>query len=176
VKQDFARLMLGMLMESSPALPLTFVYVGKAEAPQGKADVLDVKGPAGPGAMAARLFINADTHLPIMLTWTAPAPPSRGGPPGAAGQPPSRDGAPPPSAGQPPPPPGSPAAPAGQARGSQPSPSETRLYFAEYREVGGQQLPFRLRRALGPDTVEETTFDGYRINTKIDPKKFEARK
>jgi hypothetical protein len=176
VKQDFARLMLGMLMESSPALPLTFVYVGKAEAPQGKADVLDVKGPAGPGAMAARLFINADTHLPIMLTWTAPAPPSRRGPPGAAGQPPSRDGAPPLSAGQPPPPPGSPAAPAGQARGSQPSPPETRLYFAEYREVGGQQLPFRLRRALGPDTVEETTFDGYRINTKIDPKKFEARK
>jgi hypothetical protein len=161
VKQDFARLMLGMLMESSPALPLTFTYVGKAEAPQGKADVLDVKGPAGPGAMAARLFIHADTHRPIMLTWTAPAPPSRGGPPAAAGQPPS--------------PPGSPAASAGQGRGSQPSPPETRLYFAEYREVGGQQLPFRLRRALGPDTVEETTFDGYRINTKIDPKKFEAR-
>jgi hypothetical protein len=123
--------------------------------------------------MAARLFINADTHLPIMLTWTAPAPPSRGGPPGAAGQPPSRDGAPPPSAA--PTPPGSPAAPAGQARSSQPSPPETRLYFGEYREVGGQQLPFRLRRALGPDTVEETTFDGYKINTKIDPKKFEAR-
>jgi hypothetical protein len=29
--------------------------------------------------------------------------------------------------------------------------------------------------ALGIDTVE-TTFDGYKINTKIDPKKFEVRK
>ena len=150
VKQDFARLMLGMFTASSPALPLTFTYVGKAEAPQGKADVLDVKGPAGPGALAARLLIHADTHLPIMLTWTAPAPPSRGGPPS---------------------PPGSSAASAGQ-----PSPPESRLYFGDYREVSGLQLPFRLRRALGPDTVEETTFDGYKINVKIDPKKFEVRK
>jgi hypothetical protein len=169
VKQDFARLMLGMSAGSSPALPLTFTYVGKAEAPQGKADVLDVKGPAGPGALAARLFINAETHLPIMLTWTAPAPPSRGGPPGSRGGPPA-------TAGPPPPPPGSPAAPAGQGSGSQPSPPETRLYFGEYREVSGLQLPFRLRRALGPDTVEETTFDGYKINARIDPKKFEVRK
>ena len=38
------------------------------------------------------------------------------------------------------------------------------------------QLPFRLRRALGTDTVEETTFDGFKINTKIDPKKFEVRR
>jgi hypothetical protein len=55
-------------------------------------------------------------------------------------------------------------------------PPETRLYFGEYREVSGLQLPFRLRRALGADTVEETTYDGYKINSKIDPKKFEVRK
>ena len=59
---------------------------------------------------------------------------------------------------------------------SQPSAPESRLYFAEYREISGVQLPFRLRRALGPDTVEETTFDGFKINAKIDPKKFEVRK
>ena len=38
------------------------------------------------------------------------------------------------------------------------------------------QLPFRLRRAVGPETVEETTFDRFRINAKIDPRKFEVRK
>ena len=200
VKQDFARLMLGMLTGSSPVLPLTFSYVGKAEAPQGKAEVLDVKGPAGPGALAARLFVNADSHLPIMLTWIAPpspaasasrgpTPPSRGGMPPAAsaGQPPSPPGSPAASASQgPPSPPGSPAASASQgpppppgspaASAGQPSPPESRLYFGDYREVSGLQLPFRLRRALGPDTVEETTFDGYKINVKIDPKKFEVRK
>ena len=157
VRQDFARLMLGMFAGSSSVYPLTFTYVGKAEAPQGKADVLDVKGPAGPGALAARLFLNDTTHLPIMITWTAPAPPMRGGPP---------PGGPPPAAA-----PGPPAAAA-----SQPSPPESRLYFGDYKEVSGMQLPFRLRRALGAETVEEMTFDGYKINSKIDPKKFEVRK
>ena len=177
IKQDFARLMLGMFAGTSSTYPVTFTYAGKAEAPQGKADVLDVKGPAGPGAFAGRLFVNADTHLPIMITWTAPAPPMRGGPPppSRGGPPPGRDGGPPASASQ-----GREGAPsrgdAPPAAASQPPPPETRLYFGEYRETGGLQLPFRLRRALGPDTVEETTFDGYKINTKIDPKKFEVRK
>ena len=178
VKQDFARLTLGMFAASFGGYPLTFSYVGKAEAPQGKADVLDVKGPAGPGGLAARLFINADTHLPIMITWQAPAPPQRGGPP-RGGSPPSRGDAPPP-----PSPPGPPAATAGQAPpaqaggppAGQPPQPESRLYFGEYRDVSGMQLPFRLRRAVGPDTVEETTFDGFKINAKIDPKKFEVRK
>jgi hypothetical protein len=186
VKQDFARLMLGLFAGTSSACPVTFSYVGKAEAPQGKADVLDVKGPAGPGAFAGRLFINADTHLPIMITWTAPAPSMRGGPP--RGGPPSRGespvpappasvAAPSPSPAGPPPSRGdAPTAAAGQGREGQPSPPESRLYFGEYRDVNGMQLPFRLRRALGTDTVEETTFDGYKINTKIDPKKFEVRK
>src|SRR5919106_5476134 len=58
-KQDFARLMLGMFVTSYPSFPLTFTYAAQAEAPQGKADVVEVKGPAN---FAARLFISADTH------------------------------------------------------------------------------------------------------------------
>jgi len=34
----------------------------------------------------------------------------------------------------------------------------------------------RVRLALGTDTIEETTFDGFKINPKIDPKKFDTRK
>ena len=34
-KQDFARLMLGLFAASYPSFPLTFTYVGQAEAPQG---------------------------------------------------------------------------------------------------------------------------------------------
>jgi hypothetical protein len=55
-------------------------------------------------------------------------------------------------------------------------PVENRIYYADYRDVDGLQWPFRLRRATGPDTTEETTFDRFKINTKIDPKKFEVRK
>src|SRR5688572_10194172 len=42
-KQDFARLMLGMFATSVASFPLTFTYAAQAEAPQGKADVIDVK-------------------------------------------------------------------------------------------------------------------------------------
>jgi len=136
IKADYTRWMLGVLGHS-PALPLVFVHVGKAEAPQGKADVLDATGEG----FAARLFISEDTHLPIMLTWQATAARGRGGRGGGGDAP----------------------AP----------PAEHRLFFSDYREVGGQQLPFRIRRAIGPDTVEETTVDRYRLNVKIDPRKFQ---
>src|SRR5882762_9671469 len=95
VKQDFARLMLGMFASSFAGYPLTFTYAGQAEAPQGKADVLDAKGAPN---LTMRVFIAQDTHLPIMVSWQAPAPPPRGG--------------------QPPAP-----------------PQESRIYFADYRDV-----------------------------------------
>jgi hypothetical protein len=36
--------------------------------------------------------------------------------------------------------------------------------------------PFRIKRAMAGETIEETTFDRIRINAKIDPKKFETTK
>lgn len=184
VKQDFVRLTLGMFASSFSSYPLTFTYVGQAEAPQGSADVLDVKGPAN---FLARLFINSQTHLPIMVSWQASAGRGRGpgGGPGAG-----RGGAPgagrgdapaavaPPAGVAPPPVGGGPPAAAG-ARGAAPPPAasvESRIYYGDYRDVDGMQWPFRVRRATGADTTEETTFDRFRINTKIDPKKFEVRK
>ena len=159
VKQDFARLMLGMFASSFGSFPLTFVYVAQAEAPQGKADVLDVTGPAN---FRARLFISADTHLPIMVTWQAAPPPARrGGPPPGAGPPAGTSG--PRSAG---PPPGAGAGPAAP-------PVEQRLYFADYRSVDGLQWPFRIRRAVGADTTEETIFDRFRINARVDARRFQ---
>jgi len=154
-KQDFARLMLGLFAASYPSHPLTFAYVGQAEAPQGRADVLDVKGP---GDFVARLFIDGKTHLPIMLSWQARQPPPRGRGPG--GQSP---GGPPPAGAAPPT--GPPPAP--------PAPVENRLYFAEYRSFDGLQLPTRVRRAVAGDTTEETTFDRFRINARVDPRRFE---
>lgn len=129
VKQDFARLMLGVATSTS-SYPLTFKYAGIGEAPEGKADVLEVTGPAG---FSARLVVQQDTHLPVMLMWQQPAP-------------------------------------------GQPAPVEYRLYYADFRDVNGVKWPFRIRRAVGGQTFEETTFDRIRINTKIDAKKFEAPK
>ena len=71
---------------------------------------------------------------------------------------------------------GPPNPPLPAASAPQTGPSENRIYYADYREVDGLRLPFRIRRAVDADTVEETTFDRFRINAKIDPKKFEVRK
>jgi hypothetical protein len=185
-RQDFARLMLGMFATSFKAYPLTFKYVGQAEAPQGKANVLEATGEDN---FKLRFFVDSQTNLPIMVSWTPPArptPPGRGAPgaptargaaPGAPIAPP---GVPPAPAGAPPARPGSPTAlPGAPAAPSAPpgSPNaELRLYFADYRDVDGIKLPFRLRRALGANTTEETTFDRFRLNQKIDPRRFEVRK
>lgn len=179
VKQDYARLALGLFAASS-AYPLSFSYAAVAEAPQGQADVLDAKGE---GNFALRYFIDSKTRLPIMVTWTTPPtnvivtipgqPPPRSIAPGAvvvAGPP-------------------APAANASKEETdkyakdvlalrakAQATPVEHRLYFADYREVDGVKFPFRLRRAIGTETTEETTFDRFRINTRVDPRKFEAVK
>ena len=178
VKQDYARLALGLFADA-PAYPLTFSWAAVAEAPQGRADVLDVKGEG----FTARLFIHSETRLPIMVSWTTPPtnvivtvpgqPPPATIAPGAVVVP-------------------GPPAPAKDApkeemdkyskevlairAKAQASPVENRLYFADYRDVEGLKLPFRLRRAIGTETTEETTFDRYRLNAKIDPRKFEPIK
>jgi len=83
VKQDFARLMLGVFAASFPSYPLTFKYLAEGDAPEGKADILDVAGPAN---FSARLVVQRDTHLPVMVMWQAPSPQTSGLP--ASGSPP----------------------------------------------------------------------------------------
>ena len=181
VKQDFARLTLGMFATSFSSYPLSFGHAGQAEAPEGKADVLDVKGA---GNFSARLFIDSKTHLPLMLSWTTP--PNLV--PVVAGQKPPAN-LPPGSVvfEAPMPPPESASAEekkqfeqdalaARKKAMASTRPTENRIYYADYREVDGLKLPFRLRRAVGATTVEETVFDRFRINARVDARKFEVRK
>ncbi len=69
---------------------------------------------------------------------------------------------------------GNAAGPGGPLPASKPAPGQ-RLYFADYHDVDGLKLPFRIRRAAGAETTEETTFDRYRINAKVDPRRFDNR-
>lgn len=179
IRQEYARLALGLFAASS-AYPLTFSYVAVAEAPQGQADVLDAKGQ---GNFALRFFINSKTRLPIMVTWNTPPtnvivtvpgqPPPRSIAPGAVVV-----------TGPPAPPANAPKEETDKyakevlalRTKAQATPVEHRLYFADYRDVDGVRFPFRLRRAIGTETTEETTFDRFRINTRIDPRKFEPVK
>lgn len=180
VKQDFVRTALGMFADSFATYPLTFAHIAVAEAPQGKADVLEARGANN---FQLRFFINSQTRQPIMVSWTLPPTNVIVTAPGQAAPATVAPGAvvvvgPP-----------LPAASASQAekeayakevaavrQKAQATPVEHRVYYADYRDVNGVLLPFRFRRAIGADTTEETTVDRYRLNQKIPPERFVVAK
>jgi hypothetical protein len=189
-KKEFAKLTLGMFAMSLAAYPLELSDGGQAESPDGKADVIDVKGEGG---FAAKLFIDAQTHLPLMLSWMDKEPlVMTMGPGGMV----TTGGAP--AAG---------AAGGGNATftrversgGAAITPEERekmmkdvearrkeaeaklrtveyRVYYGDYKSVGGVQLPHRIQRAIDGKPAEEMVFDTIKVNPKIDPKRFQVAK
>jgi hypothetical protein len=190
-RQDFARMALGMFARSPAAYPLTMTFAGQAESPDGKADVIEVKGD---GDFAARLFIDATTHLPLMLSWMAKEPMNMtrsvtAGPGGSTAVVVGGGTAA-----------HAPATPAtGQAVRGNMTPEdrdkmmkqldeqmkeaeakrrivEYRLFYGDYRAIDGIQVPHRLQRSIDGKPTEEVTFDKVKVNAKIDAKKFAVTK
>lgn len=145
VRQDLARLLLGFFC-ASPLIPLQFTYAGLAEAPEGTADVIDARGADG---FEARLFVDTVTRLPRMVSWTGvdvvrliQRLSSRT--------------------------PGESTAPVEALMKRGELRAEHRLYFDDYRRVEGVRWPFRVRRAVGGEIVEEIVFDGFRLNPALE--------
>jgi hypothetical protein len=189
-RREFAKLALGLLGQALPGSPLEFTYAGEAEAPDGKADVVDVRGEDG---LAVRLFVDAATHLPLMATWMDKEPliiqagPGRAMVAGGGGGAVFQGGAP---GGR------------GAAAGGPPaklSPEdlekmqkdlesrraeaeakrrtvEFRLYYGDYQPVGGVKLPHRLQRSVDGKTTEEMVFESYKVNARIDQGTFKPSK
>lgn len=173
-RADLARLLLGLLAGTQPGFTVAYTYVGEAESPDGRAHAIDVAGPAG---FAARLFLDVETHLPLMLTYVAPEPrmitrtvdaPGGRPPAGAAGR--QRGAA---------------AAPEltpeereqldkeRQALEAQPPRmAEYRLFFSDYRQVSGLLLPHRIVRGTAAATTEEWEVRSYKVNPSIEADRF----
>jgi hypothetical protein len=140
---EASRLMLGWFAMAHPVLKAEYTFAGEAESPDGKAYVIDVKDAAG---FAARVFIDEQNHLPLMVTYRAAMPRvvmnSNGRVSGATdpSQPPEM--------------------------------AAYTLYFEDWRDADGIKFPFRMRRAMAGTTSEEWTINRVKVNPKIDPKKF----
>lgn len=169
-KKDFARMTLGMFGSSFDAYPLAFAYAGQADSPDGKAHVLQVTGAEN---FEAKLFVAAQTNLPLMLSWSdrEPMPPMvvnrGGGPGGGSGQRPSEEEM------------KKMIADADARRKEAESKLkvvEYRIYYSNYKAVNGVQLPHTLQRSVDGKPTEETTFDQIKVNPKIDSKKFMVTK
>ena len=53
---------------------------------------------------------------------------------------------------------------------------EFRVFYGDYKTVDGVKLPHHFQQAIGNDPTFEITIDKYKVNQKIDPKKFDPKK
>ena len=174
-RSEASRLMLGWFANAHPAAEAQYSYLGEAESVEGKAYVIEVKNADN---FTARLFIDQQSNLPLMVTYQGPQPRvmTMGGP-----------GATPMSGG-------------GGHVVTQVSPSMTDeqrkkaqaevdkqmqemqrapqptadyvVYFEEWKTVDGIKFPFKMRRAMSGTTTEEWTVSKVKVNPKVDPKRF----
>jgi hypothetical protein len=173
IQSEVSRLLLALILTSTTPPR----WIGTAQSPEGNADVLEVKTPDG---VATRVFIDATTHMPLMLSWTGPAGRGFGGRGGqgrrgqgqgagdqAAAAPPADGRA---GADQPAPAAGAPAgagADAGQGRrgrGAQGPPVTLEMHLSEYKTVNGIKLPHLITRGASGETNEEWIIKSYKIN------------
>ena len=143
MKGEMARYSLGWLLQTSA--PVT--YAGIAEAEDGKADVLDVKPEGG---TALKLFIDQQSHLPLMITYEGPLPRMimRQG-----GQRPSPEEI-------------------EKMRQAPPQTATFEVRFSEYKKIDGVLLPHLITTSADGKVTEEWTIDKYKVNPALKPESF----
>jgi hypothetical protein len=167
-------------------------YVAVAESPDGKADVVEAKNEGG---ATVRLFVDQQTHLPLMLQYTEVRPRMMfdgrgrggrggGGPGGRGGTPDAPASGAPPDAGGPPPAErgGDPAQrpnPEEMRRRMEqmppPAPSNVTLYLSDFKKVDGVTLPHRLTQSVEGKPVEEWTIEKVKVNPALKADFFEKK-
>ena len=148
-----------------------WVDAGIAESPDGKADMLDTKDENG---RDVRLFIDQETHMPLMVQYQEIRPqimmaggPGRGGPgrggPGAPGGAPGAAPATPPA----PPTPEEMQKRVEEMRRNPPKPSTFAMHLTDYKKVDGIMLPHKIDIAIDGQPNEEWTIEKYKLNPTV---------
>lgn len=154
--------------------PETWVDAGIAEAPEGKADILEAKDGTG---RTLRLFIDQATHRPLMVQYQDPKPMvMMGGPGGRGGRGPGGPG----GAGAP----GARGGGGGQDGRPQMTPEEMEkrmeemrnrpvqmgnyaMHLADYKTVDGILLPHQIDLSVDGEASEEWTVEKYKVNPNV---------
>lgn len=122
-------------------------YAGVAEAPDGKADVLDVK-PADAPAM--KLFVDQSSHKPLMLTYEGLMPRIAFNRNGQRPTPEEIE----------------------KMRNTPPQPVTFEVHFTDYKKVDGVLLPHTITQGMNGTVNEEFTIDKYKLNAPLKPEQF----
>jgi outer membrane lipoprotein-sorting protein len=144
-QNELARLMLMWFLTTDAPV----AWVGTAQAPDGTADVIEVKPAEG---AATRVFLDSATHMPLMMTTTGfgGGRGRRGG--GADGRAGGADGR---------------AGGADGRAGGPPPPITIETHLSEYKAVNGIKLPHLITRGVNGQTNEEWEIKNYRINPNL---------
>ena len=155
IRSDFARFSIGWLLISPASFPVEFSFAGEAESPDGKADVLEVKGPEG---FAARLFLDQETHLPLMLSYQGRKPRivTQTIEAGAPRNPEEMEKR----------------MKEMEVEAARQPEVEFRIYFSDYREVNGVSFPHKITRSIADEVNEELEIKSVKINPQLKPEKF----
>lgn len=161
MRQEFARDLIGLLLLSPPSVPVEFTYAGQAEAKDGRADVLDVKGPDG---FAARLYLNQTTHRPLLMQYKGVIPRMAINTTTRTGGREDLDKI-------------LKDAKEGRGQGIPAARQEGDLetFFADYRAVDGIMLPHRITTSANGKLIEEWEIKKYKINPPLTPQDFEKK-
>lgn len=157
IRAEFARLLLGWMIATPSTFPVEFSYAGEAEAPDGRAYALDVKGPNN---FAARLFLDQKTYRPLMLSYKGRAPRMAFNQVG--GHATSREEI------------EKRVKEAEAAMAAAPE-VEMQITFSDRRETGGIHFPHRLARSIDGTVTEEWEMKKFKLNPTIKADKFEKK-
>lgn len=145
--------------------PAAWTDAGIAESPDGKADILETKEETG---RMLRLFIDQQTHLPLMVQYQDPKPmvminggpggPGRGGP----GRGPGGPGGPPPQMT-----PEEMQKRVEEMRKNPPALGTYAMHLGDYKKVDGIMLPHKIDISLDGQPNEEWTVEKYKVNPTI---------
>ena len=152
LQKDMTRLSVALLAGSN--LPgVEFAYAGPAESPEGRAEVLEVKGP---GDFKGRLFLDEKTARPMMLVYQdipRRMAMRRGGP----------DAPPPPSGGH------------GDGAPAAPELKEAQMFLSDYKTENGVSFPRAVTIKVQDGPTEEWTVQKIKLNPAFAADHFKKR-
>lgn len=158
-RQELTRIMLGFFAAGPEAAKLEYSYGGEAEAPEGIADIIKIKGEDG---FAAQLFIDQKSHLPLIvsyqgrkpriITMTRTAAPTKKTPEEM-----EKD-----------------AQEAMEKAKAEPM-VEIQMQFQDFKSEGGILLPHRISRTIDGQVNEEWELKKFKVNPSLKPEIFEKK-
>jgi len=143
MKGEFARYALIWLLKTDAAV----TYGGVAEAPDGKADVLDVKPVDAP---EMKLFVDQASHKPLMLTYEGLMPRVAFNRNGQRPTPEEIE----------------------KMRNTPPQQVTFEVHFTDYKKVDGVLLPHTITQGTNGTVNEEFTIEKYKLNAPLKPEQF----